>query len=505
MYYLIFDPKVIAFLENDSNEAYDDSILRLYEKRNPEIVGIMVVSTDDRVLSASMQRISRDSLQNEEWYKIAQKNIDSIHTLSNPIGRNIRVIDNSVSGDDVVSLVKTIVREDGSVIGVVLMDIHTEMFERIIGSTFLGKDGFVFLQDSNDNVVYTEVNSIVYRIKPELLKGVGGNTTLRISNKNFKVMWMDSKYTKWKVVGVFSLKEALSSVHKIQLIILFVSGSLILLAFGASFVISDSITKPIAKLKGLMNRVEEGELDLRFVSRYDDEIGQLGQSFNKMLDSMKSLISMVYKEQKEKKEAELEIFRAQIKPHFLYNTLDTIHWLIKEGKNEESVRVVKALTQLFRISLSKGKEIILVDEELKHVESYLTIQNVRYEEKFDYMIYCPDEVRKLSITKLILQPIVENAIYHGIKEKRGKGLITITIWTEEGQIVIKVNDDGVGIAQKEVDRINRVLRKEIPKQNEYGLINVNEKIKIAYGNTYGVQLCSSFSEGTTVIIQHPII
>lgn len=256
-----------------------------------------------------------------------------------------------------------------------------------------------------------------------------------------------------------------------------------------------------------MKIAEEGQLEVKFNREYeyDDEIGHLGRRFNKMIEALKNLINLVNIEQQKKKEAELEILRAQIKPHFLYNTLDTIHWLIKENSNLEAGIVLKALTTLFRISLSKGKEQIEIKEELKHVESYITIQKVRYGEKFDYEINCSRDIRELKITKLILQPIVENALYHGIKEKRGKGFIKINIIKEDDVILLSVIDNGKGISESETDRLNKVLSKDIEKGNEYGLVNVNEKIKLTYGNQYGVIIESKEGEGTKVIIKHPMI
>ncbi|MDA3846393.1 MAG: sensor histidine kinase [Vallitaleaceae bacterium] len=504
IYYISENDEVHRFLNDEENHKGIEA-LSIYESRNKGIVGLVVVSNDDRILSDSMERISRDPLMEEDWYIRALNNPTAFQVISNPVGRNVRILDTNTSADDVVSLSKAIINENGAFIGVILMDVHVSIFEAVIEDTVIGKSGFVFMMDSDNKIVYTKVNDIVYRIKPEIFEYNKNGTTVQIYDSRYKVISEDSDYLGWKFIGVFSLEEELASVNYIRIFILIATGILIVLSFFISYILSNTITKPIAKLKELMYRAEKGELDVYFESDYDDEIGELGHRFNAMINSMNELIEMVYSEQKQKREAELEIFRAQIKPHFLYNTLDTIHWLIKEEKNDEAVKVVIALTRLFRISLSKGKEHILLNDELKHVESYLTVQSVRYEDQFDYTIVCDAHIRQLTITKLILQPIVENSLYHGIKEKRGKGHIGINISIDEHVICIEVTDDGVGMSEEQVIHINDVLDNKKMKINEYGLINVNEKIKLSFGSAYGVQVASKLGYGTTVIIRHPII
>ena len=505
IYYIATDEEIMSFVIGKENHREALDRLKIYENRNPGIVGIMVVSEDDRELSNTMRRISRDYLSQDLWFQNAINEPEHLQLISSPMGRNVAAYNTRIASDDVISLSKAIVDETGTVLGVILMDIDFGVFESIIEDTVVGEGGFVFIQDEKNQIVYTRINKVVYHIRPEIFDGSDVTKTVNIKGEDYKVSYIESDYTYWKTVGVFALSEALGSVNQLQVIILMMSIVIIALSFMASFFLSNSITKPIAKLKSLMKKAEEGELDLEYDSIYNDEVGQLGHSFNTMIASMKSLINLVYEEQKKKREAELEIFRAQIKPHFLYNTLDTIHWLVKENKNEESILVIKALTRLFRITLSKGKEIITVAEEIRHVESYLTIQSVRYEDKFDYVIECDEQIAQLRITKLILQPIVENAIYHGIKEKRGKGYICANFYVDDNVIKIVIEDDGVGLAVDDVKRINGVLRGHVQQTTEYGIYNVNEKIQLAYGEQYGVFVESFLGKGTKITILHPII
>ena len=203
------------------------------------------------------------------------------------------------------------------------------------------------------------------------------------------------------------------------------------------------------ELRSLMKEAEEGNLGVRFEGRQEDEIGYLGKSFNTMIEEVQKLIDMVYREQQSKREAELKTLQEQIKPHFLYNTLDTIQWMAQEHGAQDIVKVVGALTSLFRIGLSRGKEMIRVSDEMEHVRSYLIIQKARYEDKFDFTLCTDDEALSCMVLKLTLQPLVENAIYHGIKERRGHGSIRVEALRRDGMLVLRVSDDGVGMSAGE--------------------------------------------------------
>lgn len=226
-----------------------------------------------------------------------------------------------------------------------------------------------------------------------------------------------------------------------------------------------------------------------------------------MVKEINNLINLVQIEEKNKRIAEMNVLQAQIKPHFMYNTLDTIRWMAEDHNEEDIVEIIEAFTNLLRISLSKGKEIISVKEELSHVQSYLVIQKIRYEDKLNYEIQFDEEILNYKLIKLILQPLVENAIYHGIKEKRGNGKILITGKIENNLLCFTVVDNGKGMDKKTLDKINRMLKNNNGKKNEigYGIFNVNERIKIIYGDEYGLTYKSIYGEGTIVELRHPII
>lgn len=475
--------------------------------RHPEIEGIMVVGSAGQYASGTLEPITRDPMTSEQWYIEAVREPDRSFLIGHPIGRNIRATEN-LSADQVLSFAKAVRDPDrGVVLGVVLINMRLDIIQDVVESAPLGESGFIFIMDEQGGVVYSPVNPIVYRIPGIWLKEASGSLVKRIGGEDYQMFYNSFPAIGWRIVGVFPLKESLKVVLDIQHYTLVVALATLLLAVAASWYFTNSIVRPIGKLRSLMKKVEAGELNLRFPAKTQDEIGQLGSSFNNMVLEINNLIQLVYEEQKQKREAELKILQAQIKPHFLYNTLDTIQWMAVDRDADDIVEIVIALTHLFRISLSKGQEIIPLAEELQHVESYLVIQMARYEEKLDYLIDMPADMLASPVLKLLLQPLVENAIYHGIKAKPTKGTIRITGSMDDQKMTLAVEDDGVGIPAERLVLMNENLGYERKSGSEsgYGLYNVNERIKLTYGSAYGLRIESEHRAGTRVIVNLPLM
>nr|WP_262359969.1 sensor histidine kinase [Gracilibacillus massiliensis] len=507
IYYLFQEEAVKAFmLDVDSSDQIIKEKMKVYKEKHPEIAGILVLNKQDKFLSNEINRISRDPLTKEPWYLEAIQSPNKIHLVSNPIGRNIKNNSN-YQVNNVLTLVKAYKHPiTNEAIGVILIDLKLDFIRDIIESIKLGKSGFVFITDENGKIVYAPVNDIVYRIHPNWLVEQNRSPIEKtINGDNYQIIYNTISDIEWKVAGVFSLDETTKVVSEVQKLTFVIA--LITLVVGSMFSLffASMITKPVNKLKTLMGNVEEGRFDLRFHSKYTDEIGQLGKSYNKMIDEIERLIELVYKEQKSKREAELEILQAQIKPHFLYNTLDTIQWMADEYGATKITDLVNALTTLFRIGLNKGKEYITVEEEVEHVKSYLIIQLTRYQSKLEYEININEKVKGFQVLKLILQPLVENAIYHGIRNKRGKGKILIDIDSKDDKLLFSVHDTGIGIKKDKLWEINNYLKTTDSNESKgYGLFNVNERIKLTYGSDYGVEVDSDFQNGTTVKVILPL-
>jgi two-component system sensor histidine kinase YesM len=478
--------------------------LQAVSSTHPEIAGILVVASDDAWLSEGFSRTTRDPLTEERWYTEASSSPAKVCLIARPIGRNIRST-RPYGADEVVSIVKAVANPvSGKVRGVVLIDMRLVTVERLFTGTSLGKGGFLFIADSSGEMVYAPVNRVVYRMPGGVLSGDISSAVLAIAGTDYRVLVERSPYTGWRTFGVFSLAEMLREVFIIRSLTYAIGGITVGLAIIAAFFFASSIAGPVLSLRSLMKRVEHGDLSVRFSESHSDEIGELGLGFNEMIERIQSLIDQVYVEQQSKREAELRILQEQIKPHFLYNTLDTIQWMAQEHRVDDVVSMVGALTSLFRIGLNKGREFVSLSDEIEHVESYLRIQKMRYEDKFDYSITYEDSLRPLRVLRIILQPLVENAIYHGIKERRGHGALAVEAKVENGDLLLMVRDDGAGMSETTLASLNASLDDGGPAVGGYGIHNVHERIRLTFGKPYGLSFSSVYGEGTLVTIRHPV-
>lgn len=273
-----------------------------------------------------------------------------------------------------------------------------------------------------------------------------------------------------------------------------------------SYLIPRSITRPIRRLSEVTDQVAKGDLSVRSDVRAGAEVNVLNDSLNSMIDKINELLEQVTKEQVRLRKAEFELLQAQINPHFLYNTLDAIVWLAEAGEQKKVVNMVGSLSEFFRRSLNQGKDIVSVKEELQHVRSYLEIQQVRYQDILEYELQVPETLHNYLIPKITLQPLVENALYHGIKNKRGVGKITITGYKEENVFFLRIEDNGIGITPERLEQVqNGINGKEATGKAIYGLYNVNERIRLNFGEVYGIAVESSYGEWSRVQVILPCI
>lgn len=271
-----------------------------------------------------------------------------------------------------------------------------------------------------------------------------------------------------------------------------------------SYYIPLSITRPIRKLSEVTEQVAKGNLEVRSQVRSGVEINMLSDSLNTMIDKINELLRQVTEEQVRLRKAEFELLQSQINPHFLYNTLDAIIWLAESGEEKKVVDMVGSLSEFFRTSLNRGEDMVTIKKELQHVRSYLEIQQMRYQDILRYEIQVPEELYRYLIPKITIQPLVENALYHGIKNKRGFGQIVISGKIETDHFVIQVKDNGIGITEERLTQVNDGIRDKVLTGNDiYGLYNVNERIRLNFGEKYGLSLESTYGEGTVASLSLP--
>lgn len=312
-------------------------------------------------------------------------------------------------------------------------------------------------------------------------------------------------YIYYETQNFEAIRQSLNEqVARVILTMIVALTSIIIASFLMNVLLTDSITKPIKMLCEKTALVAKGDFTTRTTCDNHDELSILSDSFNDMAMKLEQQVNSIRQEQENLRNMELKLLQAQINPHFLYNTLDTIIWLIEGSKNKEAIDVVVSLSDFFRIAVSKGRDFISILEEEIHIKSYLQIQQSRYSDILDYEIAIQDELYEYQILKLTLQPLVENSLYHGIKMVRARGKITVIGEKKGEEICFRVIDNGIGMDEKELNALRKAV--ELPGSEQstgFGLANVNKRIKLNYGNKYGLDIQSKKGEGTSITITIP--
>ena len=279
----------------------------------------------------------------------------------------------------------------------------------------------------------------------------------------------------------------------------------IIIIYVVSRRLSKSITEPVTELVDMTERFAGGDFSVAYHIESHDEMEVLANSFNSMVKEIETLVNDIHKEQENAREAELRLLQEQINPHFLYNTLDAIIWMTEAGETRDAISMTQELSNFFRISLSKGKGEITIKNEMEHIKSYLEIQHYRYRDIMDYEIDFDEVILGCYIQKLTLQPIVENALYHGVKNKRGVGHIKVTGRAEGDNIVLITEDDGIGMKEEELERLRSLIKGDIEDdtQDGFGMANVEKRIEMQYGPEYGITVESEYQKGTVVRVLIP--
>lgn len=314
-------------------------------------------------------------------------------------------------------------------------------------------------------------------------------------------------YIYYQTKSIEHLTEQLNErVHTFTVFCAILLAILMLIIIVLTLMIVTGIIKPIQELSEVTQRVAQGDFSARAQVDTADEVEVLADSVNIMTESIEGFVSKIKEDERKMRRADLRLLQEQINPHFLYNTLDTIVWLIEGNDSDKAVNMVMSLSEFFRLVLSKGKEYITIQEEEMHIKSYLEIQQVRYRDILEYEISIAPEIYQYKILKLTLQPLVENSLYHGIKYKRAKGRIIVTGALEEGRLHFKVEDNGVGMEPEELSSLQSEILKPCKDTGKgFGLANVNERIRMNFGAEYGMTIRSEAGKGTSVEIVIPAV
>ncbi|WP_340023116.1 sensor histidine kinase [Paenibacillus sp. FSL K6-1096] len=533
-YLISFDPGVQNFLKNgagtvqsgpaagngESAEYNIRKFLQGFTTLSSEVAGIMLVNREGAFISNEMYARSGTQLTEESWYKQAAENKGIFLIVGHPYGRAVRS-HADYKESEVVSAVRAIVNPETQVVqGVVLVDLKLRVIAETARDVTLGKTGYLTVVDNNGELIYAPQHPLLRKIPAGLFTEPSGITSETVDGRRLQLIYRTSPFTGWTTMGVFPMDESAYGVREITFNVVTFVFVVCMLGMTASFYLAYSISRPIGQLASFMSKAQSGDLTIRYWGNRSDEIGLLGRSFNTMLAQIGRLLSLTELQARQKREAELRSLQAHIKPHFLYNTLDTIHWMARSKGAEDIAEVVQSLSKLFRLGLSKGSDIIPLADELEHIHSYLKIQHVRYSSKLTYSIEVEPQLQELYVLKLLLQPMVENAIYHGIKERRGPGHLTIQVTERENTLYLTVSDDGAGIPADRLRELKQRLeavgtREQEPAEPEtpvqsaagsgYGILNVQARIRLTYGAPYGLEIESEPDKGTVVTVRHPVV
>ena len=385
-------------------------------------------------------------------------------------------------------------------------DINLDRLANITGVK-LGQNGYIFVADGKGRIVYhpdaqkigTESQFFQNGITQGFVEGFSDQ-----EGESYFLTIAHSADTGWSVVSVVDADELGAELAPIQRITFVVIGLILMGVLLLAAYLSHALSRPIKDLQDLTKRAANGELSVHIEPQGNDEIAMLGHSFNKMISRIQELMDENVKEQELLRKLEMESLDNQIKPHFIYNTLDLIIGQLESNNTTQASYLIEALGNFFRLSLSKGREIVPIASEVEHVRNYLFIQQLRHGKEYQYEIIIRDEdILDKFIPRLLLQPLVENAIYHGILRAGREGKITIVGYRSGDAIFFEIQDDGMGIEQEKLQDINEVLRgvRSLENEREYfGLRNVNKRAQLRFGQEYGVELVSTIGQGTTAIL-----
>ena len=396
--------------------------------------------------------------------------------------------------------------------GVLMMELLYSGLQQDFDNVSIGTHGYIYMIGPDGEILYhPRMQLIESGIEEESQLAASavrdGTYSERYRGENRHVTVKTVGYTGWKLAGVTSDRGFYLNNQKNLLFMGFIIGLLAYILALVNAYISSRITTPIRKLEHSVNVIESGDLEAEVYIGGAEEIRHLGTSVQKMADRIRGLMQDIVTEHETRRRTEFDALQSQITPHFLYNTLDIIVWMIENEEKEKAVQIVTALGRFFRISLSRGRSIIPVKDELEHVRNYLMIQQNRFKNKFTYRVEADDAVLPMASVKLILQPIVENAIYHGMEFMDGDGEILVKAELKDGCTVMTVRDNGLGMTEETVEKLLSGKEPHAPSRrgSGIGVRNVHERIRIYFGEDYGLSIVSEPDEGTEVTIRMPAV
>ena len=485
----------------------------LYENNMDQTDSIALFSADGELLESVPALRVRNNLDvtREAWFSYTLDRTENQHFFLPQVQQIFESSSDQYRWVIPMTRVVEITKGTDTVQGILLIHLNYTGLKLLLDGVTLGNEGYIYLIDGNGEIIYHPRAQLIdsglehenNRAVSEYRDGIYQET---FQGEERVITVKSVGYTGWKLIGVAPRQTVSLNSLKTQLLVVFVAAFILFLMSLVNSYISSRITTPIRKLELSVNEIEKGNLNAKVDAEGSYEIRHLGQSVQNMAKQIQVLMADIVSEHEKKRKQEFDTLQSQINPHFLYHTLDIIVWMIENEKPDQAVKAVTALARFFRISLSRGKSIITVKDELEHVRNYLMIQHMRFKNRFSYTIEAEDEVLELASLKLMLQPLVENAIYHGMEFMDGDGEIFISAWKEGEDLYLKVSDNGLGMTEEQVARLfSDMPHTGSSRGSGIGVKNVNERIRLYFGSEYGLSIESEPDEGTVVTIHLPAV
>ncbi len=496
----------IQFASFDMDTETDaEALAELYRTNSDmkkDVVAVFLFDAAGRTLvGPTLDFTLADSVAALPWFSLARDLKEIFHFSSTG--------ESSIAGgrdEGVISVSKSIeyTRNGITSDGVLLIELNNESITDLARKTNLGEGGHLLILDDRDALLYSSeppqgtMTAASYALARSLYLG---GTRASIERVDMYLYVNTLLHTRWRIVTVSNVDEINGAMRRISGILVAIFAVAVAVSAAVAGIISLQVSRPVTQLRKVMRRIEEGDFSMPVDVSGQKEIVLLSHSFSSMVQKIQELMARLVAEQREKRKTELRALQNQINPHFLYNTLDSIVWLAENQRTGDVITTVVALARLFRISISKGENFITVQDEVSHVRNYLTIQTIRYQDKFTYELELQPDMSEMKVMKLILQPLVENAIQHGVGDDDGH--ITITGTIEGDFMVFRVSNTGYGIPDSKIEEMYETMRGGT-EHPSVGMRNVYQRLKLYYGEQADITISSVQDESTTMTIFIPV-
>lgn len=495
------------------SESLEDSMNLLYEANKDKLVSVACYTNDGKLTEASPIATEKPGVdvKSQKWFQDAAGELENFH-FSTPHVQNL-FDDPSYRYYWVVSLSRTVelTRNGNSMLGVLLVDMNYSSIEQLLEKANTDTSGeYVYLMAPDGEIIYHPKQNLIHMglYEENNTEAAGYEDTTVKENFHGEKRLVTVKtisYTGWKLISVVPMKSFSMGMTGMRNLVVLLVALTVLTVVILNQMVSARISKPLRRLNDSVKEWEAGNMNPDIYIGGSMEVEHLGKTLRSTVAQIRQLMDDIVVEQEEKRKSELDALQSQINPHFLYNTLDSIVWMITGERYDDAVFMITQLASLFRISLSKGKTVIKIEDEVKHARNYMNIQKIRYKNSFEVDFQIEEDILDGCIVKLVLQPLLENAIYYGMEFMDGEGEIHVRGYRKDKDVYLEVEDNGLGMPEEEAAELLNGKERPHKHGSGVGLVNVHSRLKLRFGEAYGLVIHSCPDEGMMVQIHIPYI